>query len=102
MNAEMEIDDNAMDLYVVLPCGAAVQKVLYDELRRQVEAVIPTLRPGVSYRIQHLVTAAFWMPLSRYVHIQLGRCLASWVVTGEVDLDFVGCPLCNSKRYRPK
>jgi len=94
--------EESLELYVLLPCGAAVPKALHDELRKQVEAVIPTLRSGVSYRIQDFVTAAFWMPLSRYMRRQMGRCLASWVAKGEIDLEFVGCPLCNCKKYRPK
>ena len=94
--------EQSLEVHVLLPCGAAVPKALYDELRRQVEAVIPTLRSGVSYRIQDFVTAAFWLPLSRYMRRQMGRCLAAWVARGEVDLEFVGCPLCNCKRYRPR
>ena len=102
MNLENTLRDNSQEIYVLSPCGAAVPKVLHDELRRQVEEAIPTLRYGVTYRIPDLVTAAFWMPLSRYMRRQLGRCLADWVARGEVDLEFVGCPMCNCKRYRPK
>ena len=94
--------DDEDRLWVLLPSGAAVPKELYEELRRQVEEAIPTLRYGVTYRIPDFVTAAFWMPLSRYMRRQLGRCLADWVARGEVDLEFVGCPMCNCKRYRPK
>lgn len=94
--------DESGKLWVLLAGGAAVPKQLYDELREQVEAVIPTLHAGASYRIQDFVTAAFWMPLTRYMRRQLGRCLADWVARGEVELEFVGCPLCNCKKYRPK
>ena len=102
MNFDNTFGDESLEIYVLSPSGAAVPKVLHDELRRQVEEVIPTLRSGVNYRIQDFVTAAFWMPISRYVRRQLGRCLADWVARGEVDLEFVGCPMCNCKRYRPK
>ena len=94
--------DHEGRLWVLLPSGAAVPKDLYEELRRQIETIIPTLLPEVDYKIQDLVTAAFWLQQSRYMRRQLGRCLAHWVAGGEVDLGFVGCPMCNSKRYRPK
>ena len=102
MNAENTRGENSSEVYVLSPSGASVPKVLYDELRWQVDAIVPTLRSGVTYRIQDFVTAAFWMPLTRYMRRQLGRCLADWVARGEVDLEFVGCCRCNAKRYRAK
>ena len=100
MSKPVTFKDENGDLWVLLPGGAAVPKELYEDLRSQVEAAVPTLRSEVTYRIQDLVEPTFWMPQSRYMRRQLGRCLAAWVANGEVALGFVGCPRCNSKRYR--
>jgi hypothetical protein len=85
---------------MVLPNGTCVRKDLYDELRRQVEDALNWLPPDVPCRIEHLVTPRFWLPLRKSLRRRLGRCLAYWVASGELPLEFVDLWRVTHKRYR--
>jgi hypothetical protein len=84
----------------MLPNGTEVPLDLYRELRRQVEDAIRWLPLEVPCDIGDLVTPAFWLPLGKWTRSKLGRCLAHWVATGELSLEFVGSARRPHKRYR--
>ena len=92
-------DDTKLMLMTILPNGICVSKKLCDELRGQVEQSISSLEPGFTWRIQHLVDPTWWSALTSWERRLMGRCLAYWVMKGEVGLEFLGCWRCNAKRY---
>ena len=59
----------------ILPNGTEVPRDLYRELRRQVEAAIQWLPPGVTCAIGDLVTPEFWLPRGE-IHAQQTRAMS--------------------------
>jgi len=86
--------------YVPLPNGTAIPKDTCDEFRRELEDAFNWLPPGVTCRIDQLVTPRFWLPKGNALRRDLGRCLAYWVKNGELPLEFVGDRRRSNKRYR--
>ena len=91
-----------VELIVLLPNGVELPKDEHDEFRREIEDAIPWLPPGVTCRIEHLVTPRFWLPKNNRKRRDLGRVLAYWVANGELPLEFVGDRRRGNKRYRRK
>jgi len=85
---------------IVLPGRIYIDKRLFLELRKQVEDIVGQLLHGAEYRIQDLVSKKWWTPLTNSERRTVGRALAHLVSNDQIGLRFVGCPRCNSKRYR--
>ena len=94
-NAEAHIVRND-----ILPDGTDVPQKLAMEFRRQVEAAVQWLPPGVTCDIRDLVTPQFWLPLGKRLRSKLGRFLAHWVAKGELPLEFASSTRRSNKRYR--
>ena len=90
------------EIIMLLPNAIQIPRVEHDEFRREVEDALRWLPPGVTCRIDHLVTPKFWLPKSHRQRRLLGRVLAYWVANGELPLEFVGNPRRGNKRYRRK
>ena len=91
-----------IDVIGLLRNGVELPKGEHDEFRREIEGAVPWLPPGVTCRIEQLVTPRFWLPRSHQKRRDLGRVLAHWVANGELPLEFVGDRRRGNKRYRRK
>lgn len=94
------IESKAVAVFTIIPGGGWIERSLLEELRRQLQYIVPMLAEGKEFEIQDMVLPEFWKPLPKGNKRDLGRVLARWVSQGELGLEFVGCPRCNRKRYR--
>lgn len=65
-----------------------VKAEFFESIRQQVEAVLPTLKPHLTYTLEKLCGKLFWEKLDAGERKLAGRCMAHLVVKNQLPLLF--------------
>ena len=95
-------ESEELEFYATLSSHLVLPQKFVERVQKQVERVLPRMKPGASYTLKMLCGGEFWDRLQRWEQIRAGQCMAFLVVHRKLPLTFANPTAGNSKRYRLK